>query len=1015
MMRSFVFLIFCCTTSWLSAQNLLEDSRRLQAAFHIMQDSNALSAQVDSAVQEALLVLYLYDEPTQVEPPEHIDAAWLVRRIRRNPLLQGLLQPRQDSLLRTHAPLDARRMPLWNQIQTPQRFRIGSLMYSNAAVSPAKYLSMQQSMQNNQAPPLQNTAALRAVADQIQSPASVNALRAEAIIKGLFEFILERAQQEVAISFFENLLDKKIPQVGFLFPNVRMQYSNPNITYSQSFLEGLREAFYLDLKNLNITLPELLLKDEYFGELQQEPVFYNLLTVYTIFALSHDAPLQDVFPLVHRDLYDRYQTAGRNLNATLAATADTSAAYGRMVESVSQFTTLLREIYTDLDEAEHRLETRITRARPQSGDLAPPDPRLFLANPLYSYEVLIGNADSAAILNLNLLPQFLRGYLDSATLAENNTFTFYDKFFDPPRTTLNWRISGLELTRNLSGSWYNDLSITEILRRWQSDLSAYEVAVDGWQASFDTPGIARQMKTTDTTLQLLQQVIVDMKGYWKDKAPKDALQPLIVLESIAADFSEIDFGTGSPGQKLGLRRDKLLQIEKRLLQLEHRLSEGKEYLAIGSPLKKYLLRNEVMRPTEKIRVKIGRLNELLDQVNNDLRLLDRLKAPRQSRAWTNTRPMLQLTEFMSHLLYAIQKPDGMMGLKELDSTLYEPELRQISMGLLQQRLSRIKDVGLVSPDAVAQFTRLTLQDLLDLQQPADTSDAAKPKRQKLFNTLSVALQSMNRILEFPLFANPEKGMTYQALTDRFPSLRPLPDISERCMNFLYYLERGENRSAISSLLRLMATLSKELEKNAGSEKRAQLLHFFEEYGDFIAGMVDAKTKEQVEYLLKSLADPPGSSRTKRTHNITVGINSYVGVSAGREFWKRSAGAEFADQDFLMLAPTVPVGFTVSKLLGRSWKHPQSFSLYISLLDLGAMMTYRLPSTEYGSYKLTYKNVFKPGLQLHWNIQRTPFYLGAGWQMGAQFRETDEQEISFRSSRFFGAFGIDVPIKTLYQH
>jgi hypothetical protein len=217
-------------------------------------------------------------------------------------------------------------------------------------------------------------------------------------------------------------------------------------------------------------------------------------------------------------------------------------------------------------------------------------------------------------------------------------------------------------------------------------------------------------------------------------------------------------------------------------------------------------------------------------------------------------------------------------------------------------------------------------------------------------------------------------------------------------------------------LRLMTTLSHQIGQRKPTAERSQLLRFFEENGDFIAGLVDARTKDQVEYLLKSLADPPGSSRTKRTHAITVGINAYVGASAGREFWERSPQDQNMQSNFTVLAPTMPVGFTVSGLLGASSKkHPQSFSLHVSLLDLGAMMTYRLESEgEFGAYKLTYKNVFKPGLQLHWNIQRSPFYLGVGWQTGAQFRVVDDKEISFRSSRTFLAFGVDVPIKTLYQ-
>jgi len=1019
MLKSYFVLIFCCLSFLLPAQNLLEDSRNLLDAFHAMKDSSASVTQREAAAQKALLILYLYDQPTQMAPPEHVDAVWLTRRIKRNPLLQGFINAEEDSLFRSLAPLDARETPFWKKIQSPERFKISSLMYSDEAVSPAKYLSIRQSMQNSQAPPLQNSTALRVAADKVQSPPSINALHTDAIIKGLFEFILERAQQEVAVSFFENLLDKKIPQVGYLFPNVRTQYTNPGITYSQSFLEGLREAFYLDLKNLNLTLPELLLKDEYFGALQQDPIFYNLLTVYSIFGLAHDAPLSEVFPVVHRDLYDSYNTAGQNLNEALAVSADSSTAYQKMVQTVTQFTTQLKEVYTDLDEAETQIEAGITILQQNNADAPPPpDRRQFLANPLYSYDVLIGNVDTSAGFNINFLPQFLRGSLDSATLAENNTFGFYDKFFDKPRSAQSWRVAGLELTRNLDGTWYNDLGITEILRRWQADLSAYDMAVESWRTTFDTLSLEQQIAQTDMERQALQQVVIDLRTYWSDKTQKSDLQPLIVLESIAGDFTEIDFGGYEPDQVLSLRRDKLFQIEKRLIQWEQRISDGRSFLAIGSPLKKYLLRNENIRPADKIKSKVAGLEDVLAQLREDIRNLDNQDAPRLTKAWTNTRPMLQITEFMSHMLYAVQGPKGLMPLSELDTALNDPELRQLALGLLQQRLSKVKGVGFVSPDVMAQLTRLTLEDLLNLQQPVDTTGSGiAPKNQRLFNTLSVSLQALDRILEFPLFAGGKDGAGFQSLTDMMPALRPLPDISERCMNFLYYLEKGEHRSAISSLMRLMTSLSRQLEKSDPSDKRDKLINFFSENGDFIAGLVDARTKDQVEYLLKSLADPPGSSRTKRTHAITVGINAYVGASVGQETWERNpAQGQNLQSDFTVLAPTMPVGFAVSKLIGRSWKNPQSFSLYVSLLDLGALMTYRLAEEDdYGEYKLTYKNVFKPGLQLHWNIQRTPFYLGTGWQTGAQFRQVEDKEISFRSSRFFLAFGVDVPIKTLYQH
>ncbi len=1045
--RSILLALFCLMSCALPAQNLLDDSRNLLSALRMLQDASATPEQRDTAAQQALLILYLYDEPTQITAPGHLDARRLLDRVNKNPLIQGFIQPQQDSLLRNLDSLQAERPAIWAHLQTPERTRISSLMYNGAALSPLKYLSVQQAMRQSQLPPLQNSTALRAAADQVQRPPSLNALNTEAILQGLFEFILERAQQEVAIAFFENLIDKKIPKLGNLFPNVKTQYSNPNITYSQSFLEGLRAAFYLDIKNLNITLPELLLKEEYFGALRQDPVFYNLLTVYTIFALSHEAPVWEVFPVVHNDLYQTYQSAERDLNAALAskagaletsladstatfptltrgpirnaallATIDSMASYERVVTDATRFIQQLNTVYLQLDNVETQLEGRINSLQNKfDEEPASPDRTRYLANPLYDYEVLIGNAaadtDTSAGFDLNLLPQLLSGRFDTAILSDYNTFKSYDKFFATPRSSQNLRVSGLELVRNLNGNWYNDLGILDILRRWQSDLSAYESAVGEWQASFDTTSVdSQEILKTETQRKALLQLIDATRTHWSQEADEVELQPLVVLKSIAGDFKLEDFSAISSLDTLTRRREKLFQLEQRLIQFEQRLAEAHPSLALESPLTKYLAVTPETRLSDTIESQINLLEEHLTALNKDLNLLDQKFAPQLKKAWINTRPMLQLTEFTSHLFYALQSPNGLMSLATLDSALYEPELKRISMGLLQQRMSRIKDVGVVSPDAIAQFTRLSLEDLLRLHNPKDSVKSDSLRRVYLFNSVSLSLQSLNRILQFPLFADPDKPQAFTPLVERNKSLALLPDISERCMNFLYYLETGENRSAISSLLRLMTTLSGQIDKGKPSEERSFMLRFFEDNGDFIAGLVDAKSKEQVEYLLKSLADPPGSSRTKRTHAITVGINAYVGVSAGQEYWQRKPQNQNKQSDFTVLAPTMPIGFSLSRLFGT-----QSYSLYVSLLDLGAMMTaHQASEDDFGTYKLTYKNMFKPGVQVHWNIQRSPFYVGLGWQTGAQFRVIEDKEISFRSSRAFVAFGIDVPIKTLYQ-
>lgn len=232
--------------------------------------------------------------------------------------------------------------------------------------------------------------------------------------------------------------------------------------------------------------------------------------------------------------------------------------------------------------------------------------------------------------------------------------------------------------------------------------------------------------------------------------------------------------------------------------------------------------------------------------------------------------------------------DSVEMLGEREDKILQVERR---MADVEQRIGRVKEVGLLSPEALAQFTQLTLNDFFALKKASrNLEPGEKPDSMHLFNVVTLGLQTINRVLELPLFADPIKPQTFVSLTQKYPALQCVPDISECCMNFLYYLETKQYRPAVSSMIRLLTSLSKQLdftekEKRQKSgitpaDNRKTLFNFFETYGDFIAGLVDARTKDEVEYLLKSLADPPGSSRTKRTHRVTAGLNAYLGFSIG---------------------------------------------------------------------------------------------------------------------------------------
>ncbi|MBK9014719.1 MAG: hypothetical protein IPM82_11925 [Saprospiraceae bacterium] len=119
----------------------------------------------------------------------------------------------------------------------------------------------------------------------------------------------------------------------------------------------------------------------------------------------------------------------------------------------------------------------------------------------------------------------------------------------------------------------------------------------------------------------------------------------------------------------------------------------------------------------------------------------------------------------------------------------------------------------------------------------------------------------------------------------------------------------------------------------------------------------------------------------------------------------------AKKNFYSLAPTMPVGISLSGLFG---KKETSLSVFASFLDVGAFLSYQPTSVDSAEVDFTFKNVFKPGVQLHWNIKKSPFYLGLGWQYGRQFINVQGQAASVGGNRYFIGFGVDVPIKTLYQ-
>ena len=286
---------------------------------------------------------------------------------------------------------------------------------------------------------------------------------------------------------------------------------------------------------------------------------------------------------------------------------------------------------------------------------------------------------------------------------------------------------------------------------------------------------------------------------------------------------------------------------------------------------------------------------------------------------------------------------------------------------------------------------------------------------KFYQESAFVINTLNRLLETPLLVDPLQPDSVYALTQKWSGLAQVPEISQNILDLVFYISTKNYRQAINKTLEATIRLTEEFQTtlpDSPNGKQRGLVHFLQQYGGFIGGMVDADSASQVQALLNAFADPPGSSRVKRQLPFTAGINAYVGGLFGQE--TLSGNAQAPETTFNTLAPTMPIGVTFSFLLGKDYAVTRpSFSLFFSVIDLGSLATFNLSEDLAGNSQLTFRNILKPGLQLQWNIPKSPFYLGTGYQFGPHYREFDGELLEQRSWRYFLSFGIDIVIKRLY--
>ena len=174
-----------------------------------------------------------------------------------------------------------------------------------------------------------------------------------------------------------------------------------------------------------------------------------------------------------------------------------------------------------------------------------------------------------------------------------------------------------------------------------------------------------------------------------------------------------------------------------------------------------------------------------------------------------------------------------------------------------------------------------------------------------------------------------------------------------------------------------------------------------------AAVADARDEAQLQSAFRAAALPVGSRRAKREgRGRPLYLNAYLGGGLGFE------RALATDDRALAASVALPVGIEWSP----SWLGP--FSLFVPLVDLGAVASYRFQDGDAGESSIgegfgevTLQQVLSPGLYLTFGGRSVPLSAGLGVQATPRLRRIGNTPEAPRSDVVrWGAFlAIDVPL------
>lgn len=387
--------------------------------------------------------------------------------------------------------------------------------------------------------------------------------------------------------------------------------------------------------------------------------------------------------------------------------------------------------------------------------------------------------------------------------------------------------------------------------------------------------------------------------------------------------------------------------------------------------------------------------------------------------------------------------------EDIKSLITNDTLTKIYMGLIYQQVKNDSITFYLDPHNLSKVTRLTtifaeqkeyiilfqnkVSEFIGLADKvmdsygavAKKKDGQKISNEDIYNYINVSLDVIDYAFSI-LKIFDEKLVADDYLTIAKKSNALYKDIyseqyTQAINDAMDILKSVHDLSADSQQQALTPSVISEEKGDLG--KLSTFIEKLRPYALFMANMIEAKDDKEVTAALENVILPVGSSSIKKNTQFNVSVQSYLGA-----YWSvsnssiRSSGS-WSDK----FGVTAPIGISFTPGFS-SWGQSGSVSLFTSLLDLGAIVDYKLTrdstinntgtttSAISKDYTVKLGQIFSPGISIvygfGWNL---PLSLGFGGQYGPGLSKIDAGNttvIANPSWRWNLFLAVDIPFFTL---